>query len=478
MAGTGSSDNADFIIDGDRLKSNKIFDFETKASYSIRIQTTDKNKQTFAKAFTITIENIDGIFLSKRTITEEQAKGTLVGTLAAEDSSSGKSYTYDFVAGIGSGDNADFTIEGNQLKSNKVFDFETKASYSIRIQTIYKNKQIFQKAFTITINDFDESVITKWTASWRGNETRTATIVGNQIRFDVTSADFRTEEVTLFSGVTPSLSPDPNTVTDWSDKVTFTFTDAGKTKTYEVKVTVNGKDIITAIDANIKTTVNTEIGKLGNTGNFNHIDVSSVTTMQELFRDKMYFNGDISKWDVSKVTNMSSMFNTAESFSQNIGSWNVSKVTNMNRMFAKAADFNQDIGSWNVAKVTTMQEMFIQATTFNQDIGSWNVSKVTNMTNMLSTALAFNQDIGSWNVAKVTAMSQMFFSATTFNQDIGSWNVSKVTNMNRMFTAATAFNKNISRWTLTALTTCSGFSAGAAAFQSANKPNFAGKCTP
>ena len=289
VAGTGSDDNADFSIEGDRLKSNKIFDFETKTSYSIRIKTTDKNKKSFQKKFTITIENIDGIFLSKRTITEEQAKGTVIGSLTAEGTSSGKSYTYELVAGIGSNDNADFTIDGNQLKSNKVFDFETKASYSIRIQTTDKSKQTFTKAFTITINDFDESVITKWTASWRNNETRTATIVGNQISIDVTSADFRTEEVTLFSGATPSISPNPSTVTDWSDKVTFTFTDAGKTKTYEVKVTVNGKDIITATDANIQTIVNTEIGKLGHTGNFNHIDVSSVTTMQELFRDKMYF---------------------------------------------------------------------------------------------------------------------------------------------------------------------------------------------
>ena len=553
VAGTGSSDNADFSIEGDRLKSNKIFDFETKTSYSIRIQTTDKNKKSFQKEFTITIENIDGIFLSKRTITEEQAKGTLVGTLAAEDSSSGKSYTYDFVAGIGSGDNADFTIEGNQLKSNKVFDFETKASYSIRIQTTYKNKQIFQKAFTITINDFDESVITKWTASWRGNETRTATIVGNQIRFDVTSADFRTEEVTLFSGVTPSLSPDPNTVTDWSDKVTFTFTDAGKTKTYEVKVTVNGKDIITATDANIQTTVNSEIGKLGNTGNFNHIDVSSITNMQNLFKDKTTFNGDISKWNVSKVTNMSNMFRNAVAFSQDIGSWNVSKVTNMSRMFDTASVFNQNIGSWNVSKVTDISNMFMTAKAFNQDIGSWNVSKVTNMSWMFRGASAFNQNIGSWNVSEVTNMSYMFRNAIAFNQDIGSWNVSKVTNMswmfrgaeafnqsigswnvsevtnmgymfveasvfnqdisswnvskvtnmeymfvgasvfnqnisswnvskvtnmNYMFVGASVFNQDISGWTLTALTSCTGFSERATAFQSGNKPTFAGKCDP
>ena len=391
------------------------------------------------------------ILLSEKMIHEEQAQGTLVGTLAAEDSSSGKSYTYDFVAGIGSGDNADFTIEGNQLKSNKVFDFETKASYSIRIQTTDKSKQTFTKAFTITISDVDELAITKWTAGWRNNKVRTATITGNQtISIDVTSADFLTE-VTL-SPVSASISPDPNTVTDWTNKVAFTVTNAGKTKNYEVKVTVNGKNIITATDANIQTTVNTEIGKLGNTGNFNHIDVGAVTNMQELFRDKSTFNGDISKWDVSKATNMSGMFNSASAFNQDIGAWNVSKVTNMSGMFNSASAFNQDIGSWDVSKVTNMSSMFQLTMAFNQDIGAWNVAKVTNMSGMFNTAMAFNQDI-AWDVAKVKNMNSMFFGASVFNQDI-------------------------SGWTLTALTTCTNFSAGATAFQSGNKPNFVGKCTP
>ena len=425
VAGTGSSDNADFSIEGNRLKSNKIFDFETKTSYSIRIKTTDKNKKSFQKAFTITIENIDGIFLSKRTITEEQAKGTLVGTLTAEGVSRGESYTYELVSGTGSGDNADFIIEGDRLKSNKIFDFETKASYSIRIQSTDKNKNSSLKEFAITIENIPD--ITKWTAGWRNNKARTATITGNQIiSIDVTSADFLTE-VTL-SPASASISPDPNTVTDWTNKVAFTVTNAGKTRIYEVKVTVNSKDIIKATDANIQSTVNTEIGKLGNTGNFNHIDVSSVTNMKDLFKEKIAFNGDISKWDVSKVTNMS--------------------------------------------------YMLASTTVFNQDIGDWDVSKVIDMTGMLNGAAAFNQNIGSWNVSNVYTIAYMFSGAMVFNQDIGGWNVSKVNTMLGTFVAAAAFNQNISGWTLTALTLCTSFSAGATAFQSANKPNFAGKCTP
>ena len=319
--------------------------------------------------------------------------------------------------------------------------------------------------------------ISKWTAGWRNNKARTATVTGNQIKVDVTSADFLTEVTLASAGA--SISPDPNTVTDWSNKVTFTVANTGMTKTYEVKVTANGKDIITATDANIQTTVNTEIAKpgIGNTGNFNHIDVGEVTNMKDVFKDKTTFNGDISKWDVSKVTNMTYMLYQARVFNQDIGSWNVDKVINMASMFYQAIAFNQDIGSWNVSNVTNMSFMFRSATIFNQNIDSWNVSNVTNMSSMFQSARAFNQNIDSWNVSNVTNMSYMFFSARAFNQDISSWNVSKVTNMSSMFQGARAFNQNISGWTLTALNACTDFSTGATAFTGTGyKPNFAGKC--
>ena len=391
------------------------------------------------------------ILLSKMTIAEEQAKGTEIGTLAIESGT--KPYTYELVAGTGSDDNADFSIEGNRLKSNKIFDFETKISYSIRIQSTDKNKQTFAKAFTITISDIDENIpptITKWTAGWRNNKARTATITGNQIKVDVSSADFLTEVILTPESAT--ISPDPNTITDWSNEVIFTTKNAKNTKTYEVKVTVNGKDIITVTNANIATTVYAEIRKLGNTENFNHIDVGEVTNMLNLFKDKTTFNGDISKWDVSKVTNMSFLFYDARAFNQDIGSWNVSKVTNMNRMFDIASAFNQNIGSWNVSKVTDMSNMFMNARAFNQDIGSWNVSKVTDMNGMFRGARAFNQNIGSWNVSKVTNMNAMFFGAIVFNQDIGSWDVSKVTDIEDMFFSARAFNQNIGSWDVSKVT--------------------------
>ena len=56
-------------------------------------------------------------------------------------------------------------------------------------------------------------------------------------------------------------------------------------------------------------------------------DVTGVTDMKNLFKDKTNFNDDISKWDVSNVTNMSSTFNGASSFNQDIKGTQVMLLT-------------------------------------------------------------------------------------------------------------------------------------------------------
>ena len=304
-----------------------------------------------------------------------------------------------------------------------------------------------KKTYTVTVSlELPLISITSWTAGWRDDDAYKATIdhKTNKIRIDVNSADFDTKVTLSLSGA--SIKPDPNTVNNWEKEVSFTVSKKGYTaKTYKVKVTVNKLDIIKSQDSDIKSILTTQITKLGNTGNLNHIDVSSVTNMQSLFRFSN-FNGDISKWDVSNVTHMGTMFFRAKAFNQDIGGWDVSNVTHMGAMFYDAIAFNQDIGSWKVSKVNSMQGMFKGAKTFNQDIGKWDVSNVTNMSWMFDEATAFNQDIGKWNVSKVTDMSIMFSGATAFNKDIGGWDVSNVYNMSSMFHGATAFNQDIRRW--------------------------------
>ncbi|MEP1097761.1 MAG: cadherin domain-containing protein [Cyclobacteriaceae bacterium] len=162
VAGSGDTDNGSFNILGSQLRASSIFDFETKNSYSVRLQTDDGNGGQFEKQFTLSVNDVNetptDIQLSNASVDESTSSGSLVGTLSTTDEDAGQSHTYSLIVGTGSTDNGSFTISGNQLQSAEVFDFETKASYSVRVQTDDGNGETFEEAFTITINDLPASV--------------------------------------------------------------------------------------------------------------------------------------------------------------------------------------------------------------------------------------------------------------------------------------------------------------------------------
>jgi gliding motility-associated-like protein len=161
VSGTGSTDNASFTIDGVTLKTAGVFDFETKNSYSVRVQVTDAGGLTFEKVFTIGVTDVNeaptALALTGTSVLENAASGTAVGTLAGTDPDANSTLTYTLVSGTGSTDNASFTITGATLKSNAVFDFETKNSYTIRVRVTDAAGLSFEKAFTITVTDVNEA---------------------------------------------------------------------------------------------------------------------------------------------------------------------------------------------------------------------------------------------------------------------------------------------------------------------------------
>jgi gliding motility-associated-like protein len=95
--------------------------------------------------------------LSQTSINENNSTGAVVGSLSSTDQDAGDTHTYTLVSGTGSTDNALFTIDGTNLKTTVSFDFETKNSYTIRIRTKDAGGLFFEKAFTITISDLDDT---------------------------------------------------------------------------------------------------------------------------------------------------------------------------------------------------------------------------------------------------------------------------------------------------------------------------------
>jgi hypothetical protein len=97
------------------------------------------------------------ISLSNSSVAEKLPSGTLVGTLSAADPNFGDTATFTLVAGTGSTDNGSFTISGNQLLTNGVFDFETKNSFSILVRATDSTTRTFDQQFTITVTNTNDA---------------------------------------------------------------------------------------------------------------------------------------------------------------------------------------------------------------------------------------------------------------------------------------------------------------------------------
>jgi len=160
VGGFGDTDNSRFFIDGDVLKTNEIFDFESQSSFSIRVRTVDFEAHSFDKNFTITVTNVNeaptNIILTSTTISEGLPVNTVVGSLSSADPDAGSTFTYELATGTGDTDNGSFNISGTQLRSAIIFDFETKSSYSIRLKTTDNGGLDFDKEFLINVTDLNE----------------------------------------------------------------------------------------------------------------------------------------------------------------------------------------------------------------------------------------------------------------------------------------------------------------------------------
>lgn len=95
------------------------------------------------------------ISLSATSINENVTANSTVGTLSTTDADASDTHTYSLVAGTGDTDNGAFNISGTDLRITNSPNYETKNSYSVRVQTS-DGTATYSEVFTITINDVSE----------------------------------------------------------------------------------------------------------------------------------------------------------------------------------------------------------------------------------------------------------------------------------------------------------------------------------
>ncbi|MFA5837955.1 MAG: Ig-like domain-containing protein [Bellilinea sp.] len=96
------------------------------------------------------------IQLSNNQINENLPAGTAVGTFTTIDPDGGAGFTYALWDTATYPDNAYFTISGNELRTNAIFNFETNASYSIRVRSSSDVDVPIYRTFPITITDAND----------------------------------------------------------------------------------------------------------------------------------------------------------------------------------------------------------------------------------------------------------------------------------------------------------------------------------
>ncbi|MEI6526071.1 MAG: cadherin domain-containing protein [Planctomycetota bacterium] len=161
--GSGSEDNGLFTIVGDQLKTNSRFDFDVKKLYTIRLRAIDLGGLSVEQQIFVNITNVNdpptALRISNSTVPENSPIGTLVGSFSTTDADDGDTHTYSFVTGAGDSDNTLFAITGNSLVTRNVFNFESRNSYSIRIQTQDAGGLTFEQLFPISITNVNENPI-------------------------------------------------------------------------------------------------------------------------------------------------------------------------------------------------------------------------------------------------------------------------------------------------------------------------------
>ncbi|MFA7628493.1 MAG: Ig-like domain-containing protein, partial [Candidatus Dojkabacteria bacterium] len=154
-------DNASFQIVGNELQTKSVFDYETKDSYQIKLQVSDPHGMTYAKVFTITVNDVnDAPVAQDQSVTTPE--DTLIDiTLVATDVD-GDALTYAIVAQPAHGT---VTLVDNVATYTPALDFNGTDTFTFKANDGTVDSNVATVTITITpVNDApvaqDQSVTT------------------------------------------------------------------------------------------------------------------------------------------------------------------------------------------------------------------------------------------------------------------------------------------------------------------------------
>jgi gliding motility-associated-like protein len=151
-----ANDNASFFLSPNGLiSSTQSFDFEVKSTYLISVKSSNVGGTSFVKQLNIlvkdTLETPTDLLLSDSLVADNKPGHTYIGKLATVDENGLALHAYTLVSGIGSSSDSSFTIGHDSLFIKSVADFESRATYSIRVRSTLVNGMNFEKAFHVYV---------------------------------------------------------------------------------------------------------------------------------------------------------------------------------------------------------------------------------------------------------------------------------------------------------------------------------------
>lgn len=149
-----------FAIQGNRLVTTKVIDFETTRSVQLRVRALPPSGAAVEQLVTIDVsdepEAPTGINISGTVVQEARNEGSFVATLSVTgDPDTGDLPTFSLVQNPGDA----FAIQGATLQVAKVLDYETRALYPIKIRATDRSGLFVESLVEIRVLDVNEAPI-------------------------------------------------------------------------------------------------------------------------------------------------------------------------------------------------------------------------------------------------------------------------------------------------------------------------------